>query len=267
MSRKLFVFLGCLFFAGLVLSTINQAVTAQELVTATPARGNFPTLPPPPIQGQANLDTTATPTHTPTVPGRAVLEAKADAGEVNVRSDADIGADKIGTIHAGDQYAVIGKYFRWYQFQFDLAPGGKGWVFDELVNITGDPSTIPDLSAEALPTDDPVVVGATQTQDALTQTPGGVLTATENSRELVLPGTPAAPSGDEAALNGDAPLPTFTFPPDLIAATPVDLSLITPTPSPSLNTISVQDGIPPIVPIVVLGGFGLLGLFVSSMRR
>lgn len=267
MSRKSVVFLGCIFFALLIVSSIFEPATAQELVTATPARGNFPTLPPPPIQGQGSLDTTATPTYTPTVAGRAVLEAKADAGEVNVRSGADIGADKIGTIHAGDQYAVVGKYFRWYQFQFDLAPGGKAWVFDELVNIIGDPSTIPDLSAEALPTDDPVIVGATQTQVALTQTPGGVLTATENSRELALPGTPAAPDSGQETLNSDAPLPTFTFPPDLIASTPVDLSLITSTPSPSLNTISVQDGIPPIVPIAVLGGFGLLGLFVSSMRR
>jgi hypothetical protein len=265
MSRKLFVILGCLFFAGLAVSSSNQSAGAQELETATPARGNFPTLPPPPIQGAS----TATPTYTPTVPGRAVLEAKPDAGDVNVRAEADIGADKIGTIRAGDQYPILGKYFRWYQFQFDLAPAGRGWVFDELVNIIGDPATIPDLSVEALPTDDPVIVGATQTQLALTQTPGGILTATENSRQLALPGTPAAPSGAEAALSSDnaAPLPTFTFPPDLIAATPVDLSLITPTLSPGFTSISVSEGVPPIVPIVVLGGFGLLGLFVSSLRR
>lgn len=265
MSRKLFVIFGCLFFTGLAVSSINQPVTAQELVTATPVSGSFPTLPPPPIQGGA----TATPTYTPTAPGRAVLEAKADAGDVNVRAEADIGADRIGTIRAGDQYPVLGKYFRWYQFQFDLAPAGRGWVFDELVNIIGDPSTIPDLSVEALPTDDPVIMGATQTQAALTQTPGGILTATENSRQIILPGTPAAPNAAEVAVSGDnaVPLPTFTFPPDLIAATPVDLSLITPTPATGFTSISVSDGVPPIVPIVVLGGFGILGLFISSLRR
>jgi len=264
MSRKLIVILGCLFFLGLAASSAHHPTAAQELVTATPARGNFPTLAPPPIQGV----NTETPTFTPTVPGRAVLEAKADAGDVNVRSEADIGSDIIGTIRAGDQYPVLGKYFRWYQFQFDLAPAGRGWVFDELVNIVGDPATIPDLSVEALPTDDPVIVGATQTQLALTQTPGGILTATENSRLVVIPGsTVEANNAGAADSENGIPLPTFTFPPDLIAATPVDLSLITPTPMTSLTTISVSDGVPPIVPIVVLGGFGLLGLFVSSLRR
>jgi hypothetical protein len=263
MYHKLFVIMGCLFLTGFGLS-INQTA-AQELVTSTPVGGNFPTLPPPPVQGAV----TATPTFTPTVPSRAMLEAKADAGEVNVRADADIGADKIGTIRAGDQYPILGKYFRWYQFQFDLAPAGRGWVFDELVDIIGDPSTIRDLSVEALPTDDPISLGATQTHQALTMTPGGILTATENSRQLILPGTPAVSSGAEAAVGVEnaAPLPTFTFPPDMIAATPIDLSLITPTPVSNLTTISVSDGVPPIVPIVVLGGFGLLGLFVSSLRR
>jgi hypothetical protein len=265
MFRKLFVIIGCVFLVGLVTSGISYRVLGQELVTATPARGNFPTLPPPPVQGAA----TATATYTPTVPGRAVLEAKADAGDVNVRAEADIGSDRIGTIRAGDQYPVLGKYFRWYQFQFDLSPAGRGWVFDELVNIIGDPSTIPDLSVEALPTDDPVIVGATQTQLALTQTPGGILTATQNSRQLILPGATAVPGGADATAGDQnaAPLPTFTFPPDLIAATPIDLTVVTPTLSPGLNAISVSEGVPPIVPIVVLGGLGLLGLFISSLRR
>ncbi len=265
MSRKLFVIIGCLFFFGLAVISSSQSAIAQELVTATAVPANFPTLAPPPIQGAV----TEMPTRTATVPGRAVLEAKADAGDVNVRSQADIGSDIIGTIRTGDQYVILGKYFRWYQFQFDLTPAGRGWVFDELVNIIGDPSTIPDLSVEALPTDDPAIVGATQTQLALTQTPGGILTATEDSRQLALPGTPAAPGGaeDAASSSNAAPLPTFTFPPDLIAATPVDLTMITPTLVPSFTSIAVSNGVPPIVPIVVLGGFGLLGLFVSSLRR
>lgn len=266
-SKRVVLLPGLLMLWGAFTWVGASISAAQELVTATPVRASIPTLAPPPIQ----VAQTNTPTRTPTVPGQALLEAKADAGDVNVRAEPDIDSDRIGSIRAGDTYPVLGRYFRWYQFQFDLSPSGRGWVFEELVNIQGDPSTILDLSVEALPTEDPVQAALTQTQEALTQTPGGILTATAEIRVLSVPG---AVVGEAASVDGGltgtpAALPTFTYPPNLVAAVPtaLDSNPVTPTASPDFTTLTISEGVPPIVPIIILGGLGLLGLAVSSLRR
>lgn len=245
---------------------------AQEIVTSTPARVVIPTQGPDEIQQQAG--TTATWTRTPTVAGPALLEAKADAGDVNVRAEPDINSERLGTIRNGDTYVVLGKRFRWFQFQFDTSPTGRAWVFDELVNIIGDANAIPDLDTEAVATTDPLIIAQTQTQEAISQTPGALLTVTAEAR--ILPAPDAQGSiileGGGGEGEGSEPivvLPTFTYPPEsmlfAVSETPEEGEILTANPDNS--PIPLPEDIPPITPVLVLGGLGLLGLAVSSLRR
>jgi hypothetical protein len=92
-----------------------------------------------------------------------------------------------------------------------------------------------------------------------------MLTATANLRVL------SVPEGDSGGVDqvAGAPtiLPTFTYPPDIVAIAPTQGVPLTPTASPDLALPEISDGVPPIVPIIVLGGLGLLGLAVSSILR
>ena len=289
MSRKYILIVCVLLLLSMLIQgpASKRRASAQEIVTSTPARVVIPTQGP---QEQFQAGVTATWTRTPTVPGPALLEAKADAGDVNVRAEADINAERIGSIRAGDTYVVLGRRFRWYQFQFDTSPSGRGWVFDELVDIIGDESAIPNLDEEILPTVDPAISAATETQEAVTLTPGGLLTATANARLLPAPGTVdsaplpgiagditgALPEGEPGANPAQSTaevlvLPTYTYPPDVIAQAPTEGAPdpeATATENPNdLLDIPLPDDIPPITPIVVLGGLGLLGLLLSSLRR
>ncbi len=253
-----------------VSSNVYAETQKQINISATPASIILPS--PLPLTTQQLITPTAT--YTPTPPGPVLLEALTEA---NVRAQADPGAELLGTIRAGDVYPVIGRYYRWYQFQYDTSPSGTGWVFDELVQITGDESKILDLSDNALPTTDGTAVASTQTQEVITQTPGGILTATSASQVIPLPVEPGNVSAGVAPLSSDpgavAVLPTFTFPPDVPPIVP-DSALRsdqildgTATLTPNSLEFSVAEGLPPLAPILILGGLGLLGLVISSIRR
>ncbi|MBZ0295570.1 MAG: SH3 domain-containing protein [Anaerolineae bacterium] len=259
------VFIVCILAAVVLV----PSAFAQEVVTSTPARVVIPTQAPEELQQQIGI--TATWTRTPTVVGPASLEAKVDAGEVNVRAEPDINSEKLGTIRNGDLYVVLGKRFRWYQFQFDTSPTGRAWVFDELVDIIGDESAIVSLDPDAIATIDPVILAQTQTQQAITQTPGALLTATADARIL-----PAPDAQGEVIFEGEdgegqpiVALPTFTYPPDsmLFAVSPTPEAGGITTANPNMLPIPLPEDIPPITPVLVLGGLGLLGLAVSSLRR
>jgi hypothetical protein len=249
-------------FVILVCSVIglSQAVHAQELITSTPVRIQIPDQAAPAVE----LISSPTITRTPTA-SAVMVSAKEGAGEVNVRAEPDIEADRLGAIRAGEFYPVLGRYFRWIQFQYDTSPNGRGWVFDELVDITGDESTIPDLSQEVVPTQDPAIAAGTQTQEAVTQTPGGILTITAETRILPMPGV-----DNSLVITSDVGaqvLPTFTYPPDIVAVAPTDVAEIINTTSPEAPPFEVPNNVPPILPIIALGAGGLLGLVVSSLRR
>ena len=252
-------------------STSVEANPEQQInISATPASIILPS----PLPLTTQQVSTPTATYTPTPVGPVLLEAKTEA---NVRAEADPGAELLGTIRAGDVYAVIGRYYRWYQFQYDKSASGTGWVFDELVNITGDESKILDLSDNAVPTVDGTMVAATETQDAVTQTPGGILTVTAAAQVVPLPiesGNNSVTVPQNNALPGDVSvLPTFTYPPDVPLVAPdsalkSDPSLLaTATLAPNSLVFSIAEGLPPIAPILILGGLGLLGLVISSYRR
>lgn len=253
-----------------------QADNAQQVaISPTPVNIVLPTALPLGLTPQGAVTPTAT--RTPTPLGPALLEAKTEA---NVRAQADPNAELYGTIRAGDLYPIIGRYFRWLQFQYPTSPAGTGWVFDELVTIRGDEASIPDLTLQEAPTADTAALTGTASFLSITLTPGGLLTATANARVISIP-APAQPGqGDTAAAAPESTgettaalnvLPTFTFPPNVIAATPTPLGVrsaaFAATPAPPVESVPLPGSVPPIVPILALGAFGILGLAISSFRR
>jgi hypothetical protein len=200
-----------------------------------------------------------------------MLEAK---NEANVRAAPSLDSDRLGTIRAGETFPVLGRYFRWFQFRYNPSPSGTGWVYDELVNVIGDVAEIPEINANVLPTVDTSTLNITQTWEAITQTPGGLLTATAEARFIQPPSNPQIAVTQEAFSGLDSDvlevLPTFTYPPNIIAQAPniagpnIEAS---PTETTSSLVDVVSNGIAPIVPIMALVGFGLLGLTISSRRR
>ena len=248
----------------LALFLLPLATMAQEIATSTPVRINIPE------GGVSAFLPVASPTATWTpTPAIVMLEAKEEAGPVNVRADADIESDRLGTIQAGELYPVLGRRFRWLQIQFLSAPDGRAWVFEELVTITGDAGSIPNLILAAPPAIAGAQVDATRTQAALTLTPGAVLTMTASARILDLPGREvdlsAAEGGETSGRNNL--LPTYTYPPNLVlsTATPLDQTE-TETPEPRQQVPGVPERIPPAVPIALLATGGLLGLVLYSLR-
>jgi hypothetical protein len=251
---------------------MNIPVLAQEGPTPTAAPITLPQAPTPTA---ATLVPTVTPV--PTQPQGASLEAITEA---NVRSQADPSADLLGTIRSGETYPVIGRYFRWYQFRFPLSPTNTGWVFEELVTITGDTSTIIDLASLPTATVDPIEAARLETLAAVTAIPGGVFTLTAESLAIPLPVQGQAPQSTRNPTGGAPealtnPLPTFTSPPN-VALLPPDnaYSVNRPLNAPSSNTDSAPSSrqptvtMPPILPIALLMGAGILGLLISiGMRR
>jgi uncharacterized protein YraI len=246
-------FLGIAAIGLLAGLTLAGAVMAQEGPTATPAQINLSTAVPATAAPQAN----ATATWTPQPAAQVFLEA---LDEANVRAQADTSASRLGSIRAGELYVVTARYFEWFQFEYPPSPNGLGWVFGQLVNVTGDVSTVPVLELDQQATIDPRAVEMTTTMQAITQTPGGLLTATAAFQQLQ----------QNQPLEGAAPqtLPTFTYPPDISGGPPT----AGPTPTPELTAINVSDasggsaGLPPIVPIAALLGLGVLGLLVGGLR-
>jgi hypothetical protein len=116
-----------------------------------------------------------------------------------------------------------------------------------------------------------------------TATPENELTATAQARILsvpddanlsgvnavVPPGSAlAGVEGTEETLSSMPALPTFTYPPNLVAAAPTaSAGSLETNPTPETLPISVSDGVPPLIPIIALGFAGVLGLLASSIRR
>lgn len=235
---------------------------SQIIVSPTPVPVSLPS----PLPLFTQVSTTVAdkePTRTPTPLGPVLLQAITEA---NVRAQPDPESERLGTIRNGDLFPVIGRYFRWYQFQYDQSPSGTGWVFDELVTILGDEASIIDLAenSEGQALTQIPDVGATLL--LITQTPGGILTATASSGSIPLPGQ-ASSTGmpDNLAPTIEVTfLPTYTFPPG------VPSSGVVPTldaiATPTAETVQTSaDIFPPVLPIVILAALGALGLFVSTV--
>ena len=244
----------------------SETSSEQVAVSPTPFRASIPTAAPP---ATAAVVETPLPTATPTDEGPPQLEAKESAGPVNVRSEADPESEILGRIRFGERYTVTGRFYRWLQIRFEPSPTRIAYVFEDLVDIIGDEAAIPDLTI--LPTADDPAARATETWQAVQELPGGELTVTAEARVLAGGDAPEAAVGvDEAnAVEPSSVLPTFTYPPNVVALAPTEDAQpdISPTPDPIGIDLSVSGGIAPIVPILVLGGLGVIGLLISMVLR
>lgn len=261
MSACAFVLLGT--------TLVSQELAAQEVVTATPDRIDSRTVAP--EAEQFNITETATWTPTPA----QAIQIEAIEG-ANVRSQPSTESEVLGQIAPGETYNVIRRYYKWIEFQYDVAPTRRGWVFDELVTVIGNVEAIP--AVEDL--DDPEVTDtfdATATRLSITQTPGGLLTATAEARAGGDVAGEAVATIDLANRAVDVTgnidlagaLPTYTYPPGVVAIAPTRSNpqefVLEEEQVPS-DAGTLPLGVPPIVPIAALGGLGLVGLLVSSIR-
>jgi hypothetical protein len=236
---------------------------AQVRISDTPVRVILPDS----TQAAPQADVlTATPTFTPTdLPPVVFLEAAAPLGDIQVLDFPENGT-YLGTLETGRQYPITGQYYSWIQFEYPASTSGLAWVYFETVRVTGDVSAINLISdpsaANASPEDN-----QTATAEAELQTPSVAETATAAARIIIVPTEVIA---DNNA--GEFPA-TYTPPPDVVLRAPTqsagDVIEATATPSlmDSVIALAVPQRLPPIVPILLLGGFGMLGLMVSVIRR
>ena len=236
-------YVGISTLAAAIALTQALPLLAQDRAEATPVRANLVT--PTPESAQA-IAPTITASFTPTPLPAARLQALQSAGNVNVRALPDIESDLIGTIAHGSVYPVLRNYYRWYELQFDLSPNRRAWVYGDLVTIEGDTSRIEviEIFDQVFSTDG----AAGAPVDASGRNPRTIDIATVEFDEAR-----AVEVVDATAL------PTFTPP---------------ATQPPFVNQIAIVEAedaslldLPPLVPILLLGGLGLTGLFVSLLRR
>src|SRR5215213_2671397 len=164
--------------ALLALAGVHMAFAgnpAQDFPTATPAQVDLFNA----VPAAQELVATSTLTRTPTPPGPVQLEAKDIA---NVRALPDQTSERLGEIRAGTRYNIIRQYFHWIEFQYDQSPNQRGWVFDELVNFIGDQGSIQQVESLDATSASNFSFDTTATGLALTETPGGLLTATALAR-------------------------------------------------------------------------------------
>ena len=221
---------------------------AQTRASATPVPAILVTSTPENLQAIAPTVTPA-PSLTPLPAAR--LQALESAGEVNVRALPDIESERIGAIAHGTLYPVLRNYYRWYELQYEFSPNGRAWVYGDLVIVDGDTSAIEVI-------DD---------LDAVTFAGGAasvLATGAQSEESGANPRTiEISTVGDDPAraveIVDDAPLPTYTRP--------------APTQAPFTNQLAIDvaddspwSNLPPLVPIALLGGLGMLGLIISLLR-
>ena len=223
---------------SLLLTLLPTASHAQR-PTATPVPAILARATPQLAQALASTDT---PAPSPTQQPSARLEALASAGEVNVRALPDVDSERLGAIVSGNVYPALRKYFRWYEFRYDLSPNGRAWVYGDLVRVAGDAAQIVVIEDYA---------------EIARGLGAGAAQAEDRSIELA---TLPSDAGQPVSVLPASRLPTFTPPAATQSAFGDQLRR------------ADRDGagradIPPIVPIIAMGGAGLLGLLISLLRR
>lgn len=241
------LFVSC--FGGLVGQAQAQGPSPTPVVIELPTQAALPT--------EVTIST-VTPTPTATLENPVSLLLNAESANVRSLPDVEDGAI-IGTLEPNVSYIVTGRYFSWYQFFFDGSPNGRAWVYSDLVTIDGNQAAIVDIDPFATPT-----------------APAGILATTPEANVTEDAGSPRSldveTSDGGAGLPGGV-LPTFTYPAEfsIDRRTPTPSGIILPTATPDtvgeILTTFAEGNVPPIVPITLLAIGGLLGLFVSFLRR
>lgn len=198
-------------------------------------------------------------TRTPTSQGPVLVEAKNP--DTNVRAGPDISQDRLGRIQPGERYVALSRRFEWIQIEFPNSPSRIGWVHESVVNFIGDPTEILDIDPEQLPTVDTTLAAQRETEIAITQTPGGIITLTAQS--FVTPqGLLTAVQEPTRTLAPGERLPTFTYPP--FTNTPIPVQELQAS-----RVVNQSEGsnFAPAIPVLALAALGLFGLFVGIFRR
>jgi len=198
----------------------------------------------------------ATPSRTPTL-APVYAETIGDP-TTNLRSLPTIGDDYIiDELSPGVTLPIIGRWlgYDWLLVAWEDGENGQAWVYEPLVIIRGDITTIPAVEPPPPPTVDPVQAAAQETATILLQTPGAIEAAT---------GTAAfAPTGiftqtpDANGQNIASGLPTYTPPP----------AYVQPEALPDSGSGSKKSLVPPAVIIVSLASMGILSLALGLLRR
>jgi hypothetical protein len=235
-------------------------VQAQVRISDTPVPVLIPSSTPLPTDIAAP---TATPLPTEALEDTTRIVARVNPGDINVRDEPDTAGERLGSMETDREYPATGRYFNWIQFQYD--EGQQAWVYADLVSVVGALSDVPVVDPYSTPTANPQQSIGTGTAQARLQAPGGAQTATAESRVLSVP--------TQSAEQSDGYPPTYTPPSDIVERNPTSEPglMLSPTPAAGLledTVLSVREGrLPPVIPIFLLSGFGLLGLIVAVIRR
>src|SRR5258706_4469260 len=209
---SLFLIIAALFLPLMLALGVLGRAAAQ----GTPLPMIIPTLTPTTVR---QITMTPTRTAAPAGPGQGRAEAKDVNTGADIRAAPSTEAEKLGNIRPGQFYAIVQRYEKWLQIQYDKSASGLGWVYMDLVNVTGIPvDAIPTATQGAVPSPNVATAAAQQTANYLTQTPGAPQTATVLQSSATGVFTRVAVSDGAAGTPGEA-LPTFTFPPPFVEAT------------------------------------------------
>jgi len=239
----------------------GERVEAQVRISATPLSAVLPQAQLQSVQ-QEVVFASPTPTATETPEQGVSLEVKLDLGTADVRGMPDPDGERLDPIASGTRYVVTGRFYRWLQIRYDKSLTGYGWVFEDLVTMTGS-DAIPDVDPYVTPSVTPVGGNIEATRAAVTLTPGAVETLDAQARLIAIPDGLSTEESENAGV-----LPTFTKPAELA---PRDAPLAqqdSVTNAFEETLVRAATGqIPPIAPIVVLAGAGLIGMIISLWRR
>src|SRR5262249_40264488 len=174
-------YLFLLIVLGLALTYRRMAAQAP---TATAVPVVMPTFTPTMIK---QVQTTPTRTPTPVQVGLARVQARSQETGANVRALGTTDSTILGKIFRGQFYAVVGRHDKWLLIQYDKSPTALGWVYEDVVDVTG-------MDSALIPTVDP------------TEPPPRAATQ-------------AATEGATPQASKSGPLPPSPFPADYVEAT------------------------------------------------
>jgi len=240
-----------------ILAAPNVVVGAQAQRTATAITVRLVTATPP---GAQPFPPTVTSLPTATLPGPAFLQAPVTAGNINVRAAPNLDSEVLGTISFGALYPALRRYFQWYELRYEPSPNGRAWVYGELVEVTGDLDNIQVVDNFADISVIPSDGNSLEAEDG-----GAAAESDDDSRVLVI-STEDGAAGRSEAERMASPLPTFTRPPDLPAIIPTG-NIDAPTQNEARTDPGRRSQLPPLFPIVMLAGFGLVGLLINLIRQ
>lgn len=159
---------------------------------------------------------------------QTIVQAEA-IGSANVRSQPGTNYEVVGKIEAGTRFRVMGRssHVPWIYIDF---VEGRGWVFNDLVRIYGDVSTVPYISedtkgAPGTPLPPPTQPGAVATNTSAAPQPTAVEPTPTNvplPSMAVQPPTAAQPTQQ---IPSTQPQPTATLNASVIAETQGELNV------------------------------------------